>query len=346
MGEVAAFVRHKELGPKGYSKIAIIGSAPTSVALAPYDDPAWSIWGVSPGVYGIARRTDVWFEIHRWEPPVIGQPANPNNKPWFSPEYIQFMKQHKGPVFMAGPTADVENPVPDVQNGWRFPFEDYIAKYGRHLFTSSVAWMLAHAVDTLAPRAAAGEKVAIGLWGIDMAATEEWAFQRPGCQHFMGLALSLGIEVILPPESDLAQPMTLYGIGEYNPRHQKLLANLQNMQNREAFLANQVGQANNELIATRGAIGNMKYILATWTDDLEPDCSIKSAVSLAGVIQGRPDPREAALIKFDEPKPVDIVKTGEQLAASLGLDQAAIGLTPLPKRGKKKPKPKAKRRRR
>ena len=39
----------------------------------------------------------------------------------------------------------------------------------------------------------------IGLWGIDMAATEEYAYQRPGCQHFLGLVKRAGID---PKEVD------------------------------------------------------------------------------------------------------------------------------------------------
>jgi len=48
-------------------KIALVGSAPSSVLLAPYGDPSWEIWGCSPGVYYQAPRTEAWFELHRFE---------------------------------------------------------------------------------------------------------------------------------------------------------------------------------------------------------------------------------------------------------------------------------------
>ena len=291
-----------KVGPEGYRNIAIIGSAPSSVRLAPYHDQSWAIWGCSPGVYGVVPfgRTDVWFELHRWEPPIPGDPHNALNKPWFSPEYVQFMQNHKGPVFLAGPDPEVTNPVPSVPSGARFPFEDYIAKYGPYFFASSMSWMLAHAIELLAPRAAAGEDVAIGLWGVDMAANSEYAWQRPGCQHFIGLARKMGIKVILPPESDLMQPPTLYGISEYHPRHSKLLARQNEFKAREQALSGQIGQLNNELMHIRGALDNMNYIFNTWIDDIDPGVDIISAVSMAGVALSRAVPESAALATFGE----------------------------------------------
>ena len=42
-----------KLGPDGFNKIAILGTAPSSMALAPFKDPAWSIWACSPGAFPI-----------------------------------------------------------------------------------------------------------------------------------------------------------------------------------------------------------------------------------------------------------------------------------------------------
>ena len=289
-----------KVGPDWYTSIGIIGSAPSSIRLAPFQNSKWALWGCSPGAYGVIPygRSDAWFEIHRWEPPVAGDPANPNNKSWFSPEYVQFLTQHRGPVFLAGPDATNDNPVPSLSNGWRFPFEDYIAKYGPYFFTSSMAWMLAHAIELLAPRAAAGEAVQIGLWGVDMAALSEYNMQRPGCQHFIGLARKMGIEVVLPPESDLMQPPTLYGVSEYSQRHIKWLARLNELKLRQQVLTAQIGQANAELTHINGCVDNMQYMFATWVDDIGPGTDITSAISVAGVAVGRPDPEEAAAHRF------------------------------------------------
>ena len=92
-----------QLGPDGYSNIALLGTAGASMALAPFDDKSWAIWACSPGAYSICaqKRSDVWFEPHRWQPSEPGKYGAPGTKPWFSPEFHQFLKEHKGPVFMS-----------------------------------------------------------------------------------------------------------------------------------------------------------------------------------------------------------------------------------------------------
>ena len=110
----------------------------------------------------------------------------------------------------------------------------------------------------------------------------------------------MGIKVILPPESDLMQPPTLYGISEYHPRHSKLLARQNEFKAREQALSGQIGQLNNELMHIRGALDNMNYIFNTWIDDIDPGVDIISAVSMAGVALSRAVPESAALATFGE----------------------------------------------
>ena len=263
-----------KLGPDGYNKIALLGTAPSSMALAPFKDPSWAIWACSPGAYSICaqNRSDVWFEPHRWLPTPPGQFGAPGTKPWFSPEFHTFLAAHKGPVFMSLPQASIPTSV-------RIPFEQLIEKYGPYFWTSTIAYMIAMAIDVLAPRAAAGEKVAIGLWGIDMAATEEWSYQRPGCQHFIGLAQSLGIEIVLPAESDLMRPPTMYGVGELNPRHVRLASRKAEVEAQIAQLTAQHDEIIKRTMLLKGALGEIDYVLGAWSDDIRPD--LKQSVSFA-----------------------------------------------------------------
>src|SRR6185369_4436947 len=91
-------------------RIALLGSAPSSIRLAPFKDPSWTIWACSPGVYPTLamERTfqpgDAYFELHRWEPPTIGDPTR--QVPWFSPEYVQFLREFKGDVVMTEVVPD------------------------------------------------------------------------------------------------------------------------------------------------------------------------------------------------------------------------------------------------
>ena len=51
----------------------------------------------------------------------------------------------------------------------------------------------------------------IGVWGIDMAMNDEYAYQRPSCELMIGACLAKGIHVTIPPESSLCKSHRLYG---------------------------------------------------------------------------------------------------------------------------------------
>lgn len=253
-------------------KIACIGSAPSSVRLAPWGDPTWKIFGCSPGVMQYARRVHAWMEIHRWEPGIAGQPET--QKPWFSPEYIQWMATL--------PLVFMHHPVPEIPRSVALPVDALIEKYGNIWFTSSVAWMMALAIEDILERRrlrgtdpnnpdlvplAEGEVDSIGLWGVDMAATEEYGYQRAGCQRFIEICATLGINVVLPPESDLMRTMPLYGIMESSPWHIKYLARQRELESRLANVQNNLRALTIEEAFVRGALDDHKYHMDTWGEN-------------------------------------------------------------------------------
>lgn len=242
-------------------KIAILGSAPSTLRAAPFSDASWQIWGCSPGVYPIASRVDVWFELHRWEPPVLGRADQ--QKPWFSPEYCAWMAQQK--------LVWMYERVPEIPNSHQFPYEELVKKYGSYFFTSSIAWMLAAALeDIIADRAEnksrhPDEIDHIGLWGVDMAANEEYSDQRPGCQFFVQLAHSLGIQVHVPPESDLMAAPLLYGISESSHMVIKLTARRGELSGRLANCRASKANLEREEHFLMGALDDIDYMFKTWT---------------------------------------------------------------------------------
>lgn len=171
-------------------KIALIGSAPSSVHTAPYADTDWDIWGCSPGAAQAVKRVTAWFELHRWTP----------GAGFMTREYAAFLAAFpvEHPVYMLEHAADIPASVP-------YPKERMLKYFGRYFFTSSMAWMMALAItrDPMPKE--------IGIWGVDMATAEEWGVQRPGCHFFLEMARAAGIKVTLPPESMLNQPPPLYG---------------------------------------------------------------------------------------------------------------------------------------
>ena len=295
-------INRLKLGPDGYTGIAILGTAGSSMALAPFQDKKWAIWACSPGAYSICaqNRSDVWFEPHRWLPTSPGKFGAPGTKPWFSPEFHAFLAKHTGPVMMTGvyqtlkDTGSTEEllkkyglPQESIPTSAPIPYGLLLEQYGPYFWTSTVAYMLAMAINDLLPRAQAGEEVSIGLWGVDMAATEEWGYQRPGCQHFVGLAMAAGINIVLPPESDLMRPPTMYGIGEANPRHIKWIAKKAEIEARKAQLTAQHDEIVKQSMAANGALAEVEYLLSSWCDEIEPD--LNRAVSASAEAARKPD---------------------------------------------------------
>ena len=225
-------------------QICLLGSAPSSLRLAPFSNPNWAMCGCSPGVYGVAPRSEAWVELHRYEP----------GQPWFSPEYCQFLSNYPGPVWMA-------ECRPEIPNSVELPLADLIQKYSPYFFTSSLAYMMAMAIECGFKR--------IALFGVDMAAASEYKDQRLGCQYFAIIAKAHGIEVGVPPESDLFRPSPLYGVSEVSHARIKFLARRRELEARvnNALAAQQ--QAKDESLFLRGALEDLEWAEMEWTGNVD-----------------------------------------------------------------------------
>lgn len=220
-------------------KIALIGSAPSSVGLAPYADPDWTIWACSPAAAPHVRRVDAWFELH----PFTGADI--------TPDYVAFMAGLGKPVY-------VIEPVPQLPKGVVYPKDEMIKGYGPYFFTSSLSWMLALAIQQ--------NPEEIGLWGVDMSATEEYGYQRAGCHYFIMLAQSKGIKITVPAQSDLLQPPAPYGYVMGSPMYQKLTTRRAELRAREQAAAAAYENSRNEWHFLKGAIDDLDYVINTWVD--------------------------------------------------------------------------------
>jgi len=169
-------------------KIAIIGKAPSSRNLAPYDDQSWQIWTLSNLVAAKeVPRWDVQFEIHGW--PYLQAARNGDL-------YLNWLGQeHQNPIYVA-------ELRPEIPSGVLFPKDEIIRRFGTY-FNNTVSWMMAFAI-TLEPEE-------IGVWGVDMAMATEYEAQRPSCEFFLGWIRGAGIKLHVPPESDLLKTPRLYG---------------------------------------------------------------------------------------------------------------------------------------
>ena len=227
-------------------KVALVGSAPASVRLAPYGDPSWQIWGCSPGVYGIAPRVNEWFETHLWEP----------GQTWFSPEYCQWLAALPG----RGVKLWTGGHIQALPGSEVYPFQEIRNEFDpqRWYCTSSLFWMMARAIKLGA--------TTIGFWGVDMAAGEEYEMQRSGIHFLTYEALRRGIEVGIPPESDLFTPRFSYGEDEWTHSFRKVRARDQELRGRLAQAQAQAQELQNATHFLRGAIDDLRYMGDTWAD--------------------------------------------------------------------------------
>jgi hypothetical protein len=224
-------------------RIALLGSAPSSIHLAPYSDPSWTIWGCSPGAATVAQRIDAWFELH-----------DLGDKQVVTPDYMAWLQK----MGEAGKAIYCINETPDIKGSVTYPLAAMEAEFGRYFWTSSLSYMLALAIMQ--------KPTEIGLWGVDMSAVEEYAQQRPGCHFFVWMAQLRGIKITTPAQSDLLRPPARYGYTSVTHMQQKLIARKAELKQREAALALQYENTVREQMFIKGALDDLQYVMNTWVD--------------------------------------------------------------------------------
>ena len=239
VGKPAVALAKEGPSPLKTRKIAVIGTTPHR-ANAPYDDPAWEIWGVGrwhPDV----RRWDRWFEIHD----LATLKADYD-------DHLKYLADSGKPVY-------VREPTPKIPNGVVYPRETIVERFGgTYFFTSTIAWMMALALHE--------DVTHLGLWGVDMATHGEYATQKPGCKHFIAVARLMGVDVVVSRHSDLLREPASY------PEPESLLARKirdrvadvdKHLEQRQAHLKS----LELEIAHLRGMKFDLQYFLDNWTEE-------------------------------------------------------------------------------
>jgi len=169
-------------------KVCLMGWANTSRGQAPYGDPSFEFWGTSDQ-YGHMQKVDRIFEIHT---PADIRAYKPRGG---EPDHVAELNKLGCPVYLM-------ELMDDIERGVLYPIDDIIDKYGGYLICTS-AYMLALAIYE-------GYQE-IHLYGIDMAVTTEYFYQRPCMEYWIGLARGLGVKVVLPDNCPLCRSYWLYG---------------------------------------------------------------------------------------------------------------------------------------
>ena len=243
-----AFSGHLENGhrpPKTKrSTVAIVGFAPSSMMLAPYDDPAVEIWGINE-LYLRAPRIDRLFELHEYKY---------LTKKQRNPHHLEWLRQATVPIYTFKRYRDIPTSIP-------FPFAQLTSRFDSKYFTNSISWLIAFAIVEGFKR--------IELWGVDMAMVEEYGSQRPSCEYWVGMARGMGIDVFVPDESNLLKSWHLYGKEEaatsemrtkMQARKSELLAKLKQVQDQRDTLTLQEHTIS-------GNLSEVDYIIKTFVPE-------------------------------------------------------------------------------
>lgn len=220
-------------------KIAILGSAVSSVGLAPIHDPSWEIWACSPANKGIPR-CDVWFELHNVELKLREGLA----------EWMEYLKQQ--------PRVYMQKASPEFPGAVEYPLKQMLEKWGPFWWTSQISYMIALAIEQ--------KPEAIGLYGVDMAANSEYNQQRLACQFFIREILQSDIKLVVPKESDILEPAPLYGYCESSRQWRKLNARNLELQGRINSLLSESKAKEAEAKHLIGARDDLEYQMAHWAN--------------------------------------------------------------------------------
>ncbi len=168
---------------------------------------SYEIWGVSARAPYVTR-ANRWFEIHRLD----GEPRNWANG------WRETVKKfsHDVELMMFYPEPDLGPKVT------RYPVERISARFGTYFMTSTFSWMMALAIDEMCP---VGEEWSLGeisLFGVEMEHGTEYREQRAGLRHFMDLARTLGITVVVIANGGLAYEPVPYPLWQDDPMINKL----------------------------------------------------------------------------------------------------------------------------
>lgn len=252
-------------------KVAIVGFAPSSMQLAPFGDESWDIWTLN-NIYACfdIPRWNRWFELHpnfreyapmhdaRIDPQAIVMgDARPVTKVLNHLDWLQ-AQPPVNPIFFVEPQPDIPAALPyplEVIKAWceSRKFKPY--------FTNSISYMIAMA---LFEHCHFGDCYnTIGIYGVDMAANGEYQKERPSVEYWIGLAQGLGVEVVLPKESELLKAR-FYGFERDSDFVTKMNSRFQELMGNHNQACAQRDQANMSAWYFKGAADQCQYDINNW----------------------------------------------------------------------------------
>ena len=125
----------------------------------------------------------------------------------YLPNYREWLRSLTVPIYMQKRHDDIPMSI-------KYPLKEIINRFGDHLFTNTICYMVALAIVE--------EYDELNIFGVDCHHTEDYRNQRPAIVGLLEHAKGLGIKVIVPEVSSLFKKQFLYGY-ERDPEECALL---------------------------------------------------------------------------------------------------------------------------
>jgi hypothetical protein len=219
--------------PLTRSHIAILGTA-GSIYEAPVKDNDVEMWGITqiyrmhPDFRGtMADERTRWFEIHgksKWEHEGLQ-------------DYYRWLEDAAANRFDVYVKYDQPEAMKHVPHAKELPRKEIFAYYEKltgepvPYIMCTCSWQLAMAIMMLNPNPDEGpvSGATISIWGIDMMVADatfgqEYSYQRPSVEYFVGIAQGMGIKTIIPDTCDILKCIYPYGDKDDNPIRARIKA--------------------------------------------------------------------------------------------------------------------------
>jgi hypothetical protein len=124
--------------------------------------------------------------------------------------------------------------------------------------------------------------------------TEEYGYQRAGCQYMAMIASIRGIKITAPPQSDLFVPPPRYGFIEQSHMYLKARARMIELNGRKQACEQMAQSKAHETAFLQGAIDDLTYVVNTWpglAEERDPAAALSRMRRASPVVQAA----EAAL---------------------------------------------------
>jgi len=186
---------------RGRSTVAIVGSAWTSRAWAPYSQEGVEVWCMNEmhGLSGVGAATG-WFQLHpRWD----------FTKQHRFGHWAWLQREHGHPIYMQRHYDDIPASVP-------YPLRDIQRDLLGRIYKGEVAidrifgCTMSYAV-ALALHERRFDR--LELFGVELSLDGEWSYQRESMAFWLGKADGMGVDIWMPEQCGLFK-MPLYAYEE------------------------------------------------------------------------------------------------------------------------------------